>query len=64
VVVDYNGVRVTQYDMTDSDVWQDWIKVWDPIDNCWELQDVVVNRELVPRMVTLTAGSLMNQRRR
>ncbi len=56
----YNGVRVSQYDVTDADVWQDWIKVWNPINNCWELQDVVVNRETVPRTVTLTAGTLSN----
>lgn len=56
----YNGVRVTQYDGTSTDVWQDWIKVWDPVAGCWKLQDVVVNRELVSRTVTLTAGQQMN----
>jgi hypothetical protein len=56
----YNGVRVTQYDQTDPDVWQDWIKVWNPVLCRWELQDVVVNRQTVPRSVALTAGTLMS----
>jgi hypothetical protein len=56
----YNGQRVSQYDVATLDVWQDWIKVWDSNDNCWKLQDVVVNRQPTPRAVTLTSGSLMN----
>lgn len=55
-----NGARVTQYDNTDPDVWQDWIKEWNPSNNSWELRDVIVNRETGPRTVAVTAGSLMN----
>jgi hypothetical protein len=54
-----NGVRVTEYD-NDLDVWQDWIKVWNPVMCRWELQDVVVNRNTVPRTVALTAGTQMS----
>jgi hypothetical protein len=56
----YNGVRVTEYDQTDLDVWQDWIKVWNPIECRWELQDVIVNRQTTPRSVTVTAGTQMS----
>jgi hypothetical protein len=54
-----NGVRVTEYD-NNLDVWQDWIKVWNPVTCRWELQDVVVNRNTAPRAVTLTAGTQMS----
>jgi hypothetical protein len=54
----YNGVRVTAYD-NDLDVWQDWIKVWNPLTCRWEIQDVIVNRNTVPRGLTLISGQDM-----